>query len=412
MNKLVSKNPVQRFKLNFIVTTLKTGGNIPKLETGWQPIKWEKNKQQKGAEDFVNKTIESIAKVTKPIEESTKKASNRNKKTTALQLQLWNSGAFNGVIDKRTGKQVTYERAVDGLMGRMTRQAMENSKKKRESISLSPRKEVTQSQQQNNKSKQFINPYPEISAAQTAYEQFAGNNFPKSDGTTYIGRFLNNLYPYGYQDNPGKADLYGFISKLAGGFVGKSDRKKYLDEIIDLDLNDPEQLEKAQSYKDKFDNFKYSDIKYIQQSARLREDLNRLYAGMPQKYNSFIINPDYESATAKSKGVPTYTFADPELRKQYQKAGLTFNKTHDIGVYSTSDNQKSVFNRFSTVKSNQDGSGKYLEEWDFLGIPGANKVYIGDTIPSNVGKGQAFIENHDNTPTNFIDFIKSLIKNR
>jgi len=39
-------------------------------------------------------------------------------------------------------------------------------------------------------------------------------------------------------------------------------------------------------------------------------------------------------------------------------------------------------------------------------------VYIGDTIPSNVGKGQAFIENHDNTPTNFIDFIKSLIKNR
>jgi len=32
-------------------------------------------------------------------------------------------------------------------MGRMTRQAMENSKKKRESISLSPRKEVTQSQQ-------------------------------------------------------------------------------------------------------------------------------------------------------------------------------------------------------------------------------------------------------------------------
>ena len=295
------------------------------------------------------------------------------------------------------------------MMGRMTRQAIENAKNTRIESKHMTRVTPYNQKEKQNSTKQFTNPYPEISSAQTAYEQFAGNNFPKGNETTYIGRFLSNLYPYGYQDDPGKADLSGFISKLAGGLIDKSDRKKYLDEIIDLDLNDPEQLKKAQSYRDKFDNFKHFNIKQIQQSARLREDLNRLYAGMPQKYNSFIINPDYESATAKSKGVPTYTFADPELRKQYQRAGLAFNKTHDIGVHSTSDNQKSVFNRFSTVKSNQDGSGKYLEEWDFLGIPGANKVYVGDTIPSNIGKGQSFVENHDNTPTNFIDFIKGLI---
>lgn len=345
------------------------------------------------------------------MEESTRKAAKRNSKILELQLGLWNSGAFKGVIDKRTGKQVTYERAVDGYDGKMTRQAIENNKKRREVILLSPRKEVTQSQQQNNESRQFINPYPEISTAQTAYKSFAENNFPKSDGTTYIGRFLNNLYPYGYQDDPGEATLGGFISKLSGGFVGKSDRKKYLDEIIDLDLNDPKQLKKAESYRNYFDNFKYSNIKQIQQSARLREDLNRLYAGMPQKYNSFIVNPDYKSATAKSKGAPTYTFADPEIRKQYQRAGLAFNKTHNIGVHSTSDNQKSIFNRFSTVKSNSDGSGKYLEKWDFLGVPG-NNVYIGDTIPSNVGRGEAFVQNYDDTPTNFVDFIKGLIKSK
>lgn len=87
-------------------------------------------------QELVNKTIESVRKVTKPVEESTKKASKRNKDIAALQLQLWNSGAFKGVIDKRTGKQVTYERAVDGYDGRMTRQAQSNYQKIRESINI------------------------------------------------------------------------------------------------------------------------------------------------------------------------------------------------------------------------------------------------------------------------------------
>jgi hypothetical protein len=42
---------------------------------------------------------------------------------------LWNKGFFKGVIDKRTGKQVTFERAVDGYIGRMTNEATEKAKK-------------------------------------------------------------------------------------------------------------------------------------------------------------------------------------------------------------------------------------------------------------------------------------------
>lgn len=74
------------------------------------------------------------------MQKHTEKASKRNKDLAALQLQLWNSGAFKGVIDKRTGKQVTYERAVDGLMGRMTRQAIKNNKEQRDSIHIDFRK--------------------------------------------------------------------------------------------------------------------------------------------------------------------------------------------------------------------------------------------------------------------------------
>ena len=246
--------------------------------------------------------------------------------------------------------------------------------------------------------------------------QTGGMATPKNDMSngkekqTFSYSYVTNLYPFGYSDEEGKASLNGFIKKLSGGLVGSSKKKKHLDAIIDLDLNDPEQLKEAQKHREAFDNFKYSNIKQIQLAARLREDANRLYTGMPQKYNSFMINPDYESVTAKSVGAPTYTFTDPEIRKQYQRAGLAFNKKQSIGVHPTDDNQKSVFNRFSTVKSHDDGSGKYLEQWDLLGVPG-NDVYIGDTIPANIGNGgYAFSETTDNTPTNFKDFVISLIK--
>jgi len=50
---------------------------------------------------------------------------------------------------------------------------------------------------------------------------------------------------------------------------------------MDLDLNDPEQYKEAMKHRSYFDNFKNSDIRQIQASARLREDANRLYTGMP-----------------------------------------------------------------------------------------------------------------------------------
>ena len=62
------------------------------------------------------------------------KVANRNTKaplinnTAKLQQALYDKGFYNGVIDKRrTGKQVTLERAVDGYEGDMTNQAIQNA---------------------------------------------------------------------------------------------------------------------------------------------------------------------------------------------------------------------------------------------------------------------------------------------
>ena len=62
------------------------------------------------------------------------KVANRNTKVpfinniAKLQQALYNKGFYKGVIDKkRTGKQVTLERAVDGYEGDMTNQAIQNA---------------------------------------------------------------------------------------------------------------------------------------------------------------------------------------------------------------------------------------------------------------------------------------------
>ena len=78
---------------------------IPKYQKAPGPIKFiDWNKEIPIGQELTDKAIESTRKITKPIEESTKKAVKRDNKTSALQLKLWNSGAFKGVIDKRTGK--------------------------------------------------------------------------------------------------------------------------------------------------------------------------------------------------------------------------------------------------------------------------------------------------------------------
>ena len=123
------------------------------------------------------------------MEKSTEKAAKKNKNIAALQLQLWNSGAFNGVIDKRTGKQVTYERAVDGIPGRMTNEAKANYKKYRESLPLSPKNQ--QVKQTDTKQKKAYTSLPQDELA------FLNNNIGYGDsnlGNGYSTRAMTIAY--------------------------------------------------------------------------------------------------------------------------------------------------------------------------------------------------------------------------
>ena len=374
-----------------------------------QPMINNFNNYVEGLNKNASKNIESKKKAYQTANKNTRAPMAPNNLST-LQENLWNIGAFNGVKNKR-GQVATVQSAIDGLPGSMTNQAIENAKnmgyfidEKAGTVSRTNPESPKQ-----NKPGGLASMYEMTHAAQTG----GMSKVPgvPSEISTPLYMYLKNLYPYGYQDEPGTADLGGFTKKVFGGLTGPSERKKHLDAIIDLDLNDPKQLQEAMQHRKYFDNFKYSSIQDIQLSARLREDANRLYSGMPQKYNSFIINPDYKLPEAEALGVPTYTFADPELRRRYQNAAFNFNRNQKVGKNRASDNQMNVFNRFTVGKSHNDNSGFYREKWDLLNLPGAN-VFIADTIPANIGGrgGNSFKPSYDNTPQSFTEFLKNMFK--
>ena len=72
--------------------------------------------------------IQKVKKINEGVKNQTKTANKRNSKVSGLQLELWNRGFFKGIKD-RHGKEATYETAVDGITGKMTRQAIKNAKK-------------------------------------------------------------------------------------------------------------------------------------------------------------------------------------------------------------------------------------------------------------------------------------------
>ena len=308
--------------------------------------------------------------------------------TAKLQDELWRKGAFKGIKDRR-GRELTYEQAVDGIMGNMTRQAMANAE------AMTPVAPETPKPQ--NRKNGLANMYGMTHAAATG----GMSNLPSSSKdpiASLYHRYIDNLYPYGYSDNEGKDTLWGAVKKATKGFAGRSDKKSAVDEFVELDLKDPAQRKRALELRKQFSNFSSNDLNYIQQGMRARLDANSLWANQPQRWNTWIENPDYQSATARAAGAKTYTYKDPVLRKRQQQLALQYSKQQSAnGVYSVKNDVLNTFNNYSINRMHDDGSGRYLEKWDFMGvdIPGGKGVYIGDTIPANVGGRGTFVKEGD-----------------
>lgn len=173
------------------------------------------------------------------------------------------------------------------------------------------------------------------------------------------------------------------------------------EKALQLDLTDPKDRDTFLQYKKKyFNNFALASPEIIQNSFKMREDAKALYQGKPQKYNTFIINTEYDSPSALAEGAPTYTFKDPHLRKLMQEDALRFNKQQkENKLYNVVGDVGTIFGNYSVNKMHDDGSGRYVDKWDFAMdklLPTKKSVYIGDTIYANPkisGKPSIIVKN-------------------
>ena len=220
------------------------------------------------------------------------------------------------------------------------------------------------------------------------------------------GKIYDNVFPYGYQDKKASDKDKGEswvarIKKFGPAAFGiKSDARKHFDQIAAADLSDPKQREEAKRIYQGDSILQYpmggASLEYVQDRFRNRTDFNDLYLGRPQTYNTLVPNTEYQSVNSRENPkIVTYTFADPIIRNMLRSQGRDFNlKQSDIdpdkgyGARAVSDHN-GIFGDFGIVKNQQNGAGKYKEDWDFplsrlthkLGL--TNQVIIADTIPGN-----------------------------
>ncbi len=348
---------------------------------------WNPTPQQKLAEQWVESRLADQQQMAQTARSRSKQYSkayqkaNRNTKiplrpnnTAKLQDALWQIGAFKGVKDRK-GNQLSYEKAVDGIRAKngkgLTEQAIANAQamgyKVNENTGTLSKRKITVS---GNKSNTIVTS--------------SGPNIPQQVIQTSSSRFtpevfMDNLYPYGYSDD---GTILGGFRKVVKGLVTKDPKRKAVDEFVNLNLKNPEERKRATELSKQFTNFSNSNLEQMQQSMRHRLDANNLYLGREQQFGSWIINPDYESPSATAKGIPTYTYSDPRLRKQQQNLARRHGMDQGEGLHSVQGDITSVFNNYSVNRMHPDGSGRYVEKWDFIGPNLGRPIIIGDTIPS------------------------------
>lgn len=233
------------------------------------------------------------------------------------------------------------------------------------------------------------------------------------------GKIYDNVFPYGYQNKKASDKDKGEswvarIKKFGPAAFGiKSDARKHFDQIAAADLTDPKQREEAERIYQGDSILQYpmgnASLEYVQNRFRNRTDFNDLYLGRPQTYNTLVPNSEYQSVNSRENPkIVTYTFADPTIRNMLRSQGRDFNlEQNDIdpdkgyGARAVSDHN-GIFGDFGIVRNQQNGAGKYKEDWDFplsglthkLGL--TNQVIIADTIPGNQPRqGYRFGEHHN-----------------
>lgn len=213
-------------------------------------------------------------------------------------------------------------------------------------------------------------------------ENIATTNY--KTGNKIVDR-LNTLYPYGYTNKLNQG-IWGAITKLF------SNENPHIQEYADLDLTRTPKEIADSIYKlaigDSDFGLSKSTNELKQFSLRARIDANRLFGGVPQRYNTWSQDNGYTT----KEGKRTWTFDDKDkikaenkfLKKKLQSGLKNVSKNSQYEIYQLQEDPFVIYNKYSIIKDKKSESPKTIDKWDFTELssylPGVKEILLGHEI--------------------------------
>lgn len=343
---------------------------------------------------------------------------------TILQDYLWKNGAYKGLKDKK-GREITYEQAVDGVRGSLTEQAIKNhSGRRQKKISNQP----IQKKEDERKGSTIVG-----EEFNQSLDKLLGGNIKEGGKDLFttavkasplgwiagkvVQRSFDNAYPYSYgdviqtkdglkpytgddskghvrqttADDPATLQASSLISKFINGVKGKDPRREYVERMAALDLSTPEGMAEWRNLSRNAPN---GTVRIIgdplnnQFEIRARLDQMNMYAGRPQQWDTYEINPDYESPTAKARGASTYRIKDSKQRERINSEMANYFLSHSKEGYWNDDHTAYILPNMgymgnqSLVADDENGTNlRYGDWWDYtVNNPYGKRFYTGDRL--------------------------------
>lgn len=185
----------------------------------------------------------------------------------------------------------------------------------------------------------------------------------------------------------GKSAVY----KITNALKGKDPRKEYMEQMAGIDLST---AEGQRQWRDMVNNAPQGMVRLngnpseAQFEMRARLDQMNMYAGRPQQWNTYEVNPDYSSPTATARGSSTYRIADPEHRARINGQMSNYFLAHSKEGHWNDDHtayllpQMGYMGNQTLVADDEKGTNlRYGDWWDYtVDAPQARRFYTGDLL--------------------------------
>jgi len=370
-----------------------------------------------------------------------------------MQQRLFEIGAY--------GEGADQNRVVDGIVGNQTRAALAKAQelgyvynqdsntfsKKPAPQQLIARSRTVSQERMDEGAKRFLAAMASSRGSHSlalnpkAYSQAMsglGDMIIGALGQSPIGKLItkkeismyDNMYPYSYGDvlvntKTGETTPYdggevpaGFrlrqttandnervqgksaFSKIRSSSQSKDPRREYMEQMAGLDLNTAEgQASWAKMVKGAPEGMVYihGNPQENQFIMRARLDQMNMYSGRPQQWDTYEINPDYESPTAKGRGSSTYRIKDPKMRELINGQMANYFLQHAKEGKWTKDGSAYVLPNMgymgnqSLIADDEKGTNlRYGDWWDYeIDAPQARRFYTADRL-SEPGKAPVY----------------------